>query len=449
MIIEKQEDQINEEWKYHKIGEISTIIRGISFPKESKYYEPRKDFIACLRTTNIQQEVEWDDLWFIPNKYVKREEQIVRTYDILISTANSLDLVGKVALVKLLRHNATLGAFISLIRVADCNNPKFIYYQLSSSKLKDCLRKIASTTTNISNISSSKLAEIEINIPSLQKQNQVVAKIEELLSQLEAGVEAFILAKEKLKQYKASVLKAACKGKLVPQDPNDEPAAELLRRLGKKPLEGKDLPALPVGWCWTTLNSICQKIQDGIHFSPKEQYHEPGIDRFLYITAKNIKENGIILNDVTYIDSKTHHLNSKRCDPKVNDVLLIKDGITTGTATVNKIKEEFTLLSSVAFLRPIKEILDPFYLKHYLNSNIGYKIITGSMTGTAIKRIILARIKTSYIPLPPINEQKRIVIDVEQRLSLTQTLEETFEAEMKRTNKLRQTILKTAFEGKL
>lgn len=96
-----------------QLGEIASIVRGISFPKDDKRSEPLPGHVACLRTTNVQRAVEWDDLWFVPEAHVKREELIVRPGDILISTANSYELVGKVAPVIGMPHKATLGAFIS------------------------------------------------------------------------------------------------------------------------------------------------------------------------------------------------------------------------------------------------------------------------------------------------------------------------------------------------
>jgi type I restriction enzyme S subunit len=107
------------------------------------------------------------------------------------------------------------------------------------------------------------------------------------------------------------------------------------------------------------------------------------------------------------------------------------------------------LLSSVALLRPNLKLLDPYFLKYYLNSPIGYKTITGEMTGTAIKRIILGKIKTSIIPLPPLSEQKRIVTEIERRLSVVAEVEAVVAALLARSARLRQAILKQAFEGKL
>jgi type I restriction enzyme S subunit len=99
-------------------------------------------------------------LWFVPEKYVRRPEQFVRSGDILVSTANSYELVGKVAPVVGVPHRATLGAFISLIRPGEGVLPKFLYHQLAWGRTQERIRETASTTTNISNVSTKKLAAI-------------------------------------------------------------------------------------------------------------------------------------------------------------------------------------------------------------------------------------------------------------------------------------------------
>ena len=93
---------------------------------------------------------------------------------------------------------------------------------------------------------------------------------------------------------------------------------------------------------------------------------------------------------------------------RCNVSLLLTNGVTTGVAVTNTLDEPFSLLSSVALIKPSKDILDAHYLQHYLNSSVGFKMITNQMTGTAIKRIVLYKIRTSRIALPPISEQKKI-----------------------------------------
>ena len=84
-------------WLAVALDDVCQIVRGITFPTTDKRFEPGTGLIACLRTANVQSTVEWDDLWFVPRHHVKNEQQLVSPDDILISTANSYELVGKVS----------------------------------------------------------------------------------------------------------------------------------------------------------------------------------------------------------------------------------------------------------------------------------------------------------------------------------------------------------------
>ncbi len=121
--------------------------------------------------------------------------------------------MGKVAQVEGLPFTTTIGAFISIIRPHI--DPKFAYFQLSSSDVQSSFRDRASTTTNISNISTADIAETALRVPPLPEQHRIVTKIEELLTRLDAGVEALKKIKLQLKRYRQSVLKAAFEGKLT------------------------------------------------------------------------------------------------------------------------------------------------------------------------------------------------------------------------------------------
>jgi len=207
--------ELPKNWALTNLGEVSDIIRGISFPKNAKTKTSQKGYIACLRTTNVQRKVEWGDLWFVPQEFVKRDEQLVKKYDILISTANSLELVGKVCQVKTLPYPSTLGAFISLIRISPILDQTFFYFQLASAEVQSKIRSCASTTTNISNVSTRKLADIELMVPPFAEQKRIVAEIERHFSiadQIEQTIEQGLKQAQRLRQ---SILKKAFEGKLT------------------------------------------------------------------------------------------------------------------------------------------------------------------------------------------------------------------------------------------
>lgn len=174
-------------------------------------------------------------------------------------------------------------------------------------------------------------------------------------------------------------------------------------------------------WEFRTLGSVCRSIQDGSHRSPQAQSNSPGEGLFPYITSKNIRNNHLDLSSISYVDRKFHDEIYSRCTPELGDVLLTKDGANTGNVTLNTISEPFSLLSSVCLIKTRPEILHPGFLSYYIQSPAGLKSITGQMTGTAIKRIILRDIRIAKVPTPPLPEQHRIVGILDEAFSVIAT----------------------------
>ena len=155
------------------------------------------------------------------------------------------------------------------------------------------------------------------------------------------------------------------------------------------------------------------------------------------------------MSNVTYLSESIHREIYKRCNPEKGDVLYIKDGVTTGVATVNSLDEEFSLLSSVALLKPRRDVLDPRFLTYYLNSSDGYRVMTGQMTGTAIKRLILQKIKESFVPVAPLDEQREIVAEIEKQFTRLEAGVAGLRRVQANLKRYRAAVLKAACEGKL
>ena len=162
---------------------------------------------------------------------------------------------------------------------------------------------------------------------------------------------------------------------------------------------------IPESWEWVRLSTIAYKIVDGTHHSPSN--YERG--EYMYVTAKNIKSWGVVLDNITYVSKSIHDEIYSRCNPEKGDVLLIKDGATTGVVTVNNIEEPFSMLSSVALIK-LPELIEPWYIVAVLQSDLFYKNIRAQMKGTGITRITLKQIEPLLIPIPPAKEQKSIVM---------------------------------------
>lgn len=157
-------------------------------------------------------------------------------------------------------------------------------------------------------------------------------------------------------------------------------------------------------WPIAKFKDVTTLITDGTHHSP-ETFSSGD---YLYLTSKNIRKNYLDLSNIAYVNESVHREIYKRCPVKRGDVLLTKDGANTGLAAENTLEQEFSLLSSVALLRPAPDRLDSRYLVHWINSPMGQNQIVQNMSGSAIRRLILAEINKKPIPLPPLSEQKRI-----------------------------------------
>ncbi len=213
-------------------------------------------------------------------------------------------------------------------------------------------------------------------------------------------------------------------------------ARALFQSALKEMLEPKD------GWMEKTLKEVCSLITDGTHHSPPND--EKG--KYKYITAKNIRIWGLDTSNITYVSEEIHKEIIARCNPKKGDVLYIKDGATTGIAIVNPLEEEFSMLSSVALIRPYKDVLSSEFLCYTLNSPSIYNQARNQMDGAAITRVTLVKIKGFVVSIPPIIEQQRIVTRLDSLKSKVNCLEENFTKISQECDALKQALLRQIFE---
>lgn len=202
---------------------------------------------------------------------------------------------------------------------------------------------------------------------------------------------------------------------------------------------------LPEGWAEAALSTVCNKITDGTHHSP---VNLPAGD-FKYVTAKNIRPWGLDLGNISYVDAETHREIYARCPVEKGDVLYIKDGATTGLAVVNPLDEPFSMLSSVALLKPRFEAIESSYLKYWLNSPTTLATMLDQMTGTAIRRLTLKTISAQTIRLPPLLEQRRIVAKVDGLTARTARARKDLNRIPTLIARYKQRLLALAFSGEL
>ena len=264
-------------------------------------------------------------------------------------------------------------------------------------------------------------------------------------------------------QLKASILQYAMEGKLVKQDPNDEPASELLKRIENEKAEliregkikkSKKLPAIsndeepfdiPDSWEWIRLGNICEPIRYGFTSSAKDN----GNSKLVRIT--DIQNNNVNWNNVPFCDVPKVKL--KDLQLKTNDILIARTGGTVGKSFVVKnISEVAVFASYLIRIRLIdNELID--FVKYFLDSPYYWQMISLKQSGTGQPNVNATKLSEILIPIPPIEEQKRIVAKIEKLMPLVDEYAESYNRLQKIDNefedKLKQSVLQYAMEGKL
>lgn len=268
-------------------------------------------------------------------------------------------------------------------------------------------------------------------------------------------------------RLKASILQLAVTGKLVPQDPADEPAGELLKRIlaakaskgGPRSRAAKsaarpedsgfsgDAPfEIPANWVWCRLGDIAGKITDGEHSTPRRVKHYCG---YYLLSARNILDGSIQLSDVDYVDETEFSRISQRCNPREGDLLISCSG-SIGRVCIAP-KGHFVMVRSAAMIRdPVNSIS---YLMYVMQSTLVQSQIEDLKKQTAQANLFLGAIASLILPLPPLAEQKRIVAKIEELMPLVEEYgkleEKRLQLDADLPGALEKAILQDAIQGKL
>ena len=180
-------------WVTTNLDAVCDFERGITFPTYAKEFEQTPENIACLRTANIQNEIDTTTLWFIDKKHLKgNTNKLLRIGDIIMSTANSKELVGRSVIVRELPYEMTFGGFVTVIRTSILD-PNFLLLFIKYKMLKGELSEIATQTTNIANLTTKILSAIELSFPSIKEQRRIVEEVNRLyyfLEEIEASLQS-------------------------------------------------------------------------------------------------------------------------------------------------------------------------------------------------------------------------------------------------------------------
>jgi type I restriction enzyme S subunit len=461
-------------WSVVQLGDVTEIIRGITFPGSAKSTVAEPSTVACLRTANVQDEIDWDDLIYVSDEYVRRGDQWVRPGDLIISMANSLELVGKVALVRDVPLRASFGGFLAAIRPSPVVEPQFLFVLLRSPEILQVIRSTASRTTNIANVSLKGLRPIELPLPPTAEQRRIVEKVDQLMAlcddleqrqqrraearvrlnraslhHLTAAIDGTEVAEhwqrirdnfhllydapETVTELRQAIFQLAVRGKLVPQDPSDESASVLLEqveaekqrlytagKIGRPkplvPIKAEEVPfELPAGWEWVRLGVYCQFI-DYRGKTPTKT-----ADGVRLFTAKNIRMGYIRDEPAEFISEATYQRWMTRGFPEFGDVLFTTEAPLANVALLDT-RERIALAQRVINFHPFLNQA-PDWLVTALRSPAVQELIHQKATGTTAMGIKSSRLQLVLVPIPPAAEQRRIVKKVNQLMGLCDELE--------------------------
>ena len=305
----------------------------------------------------------------------------------------------------------------------------FFYQWLSSIDLATL-----SYGSNVPQINHKDIDQLPFPLPPLPEQHRVVAKIEELFTKLDAGIDALHKVQAQLKRYRQSVLKAAFEGKLT----------ETWRAEHRDGIE----PASPIvsnlsaGWRWVTVDEIAQRIHYGYTESATEDAIGP---KFLRIT--DIQDNSVNWDSVPYC--RIDEVKQEQYLLKENDLVFARTGATVGKSFLIQGSIPDAVFASYLIRIVLEEEIYAKYVYAFFQSQSYWIQIHQGKLGSGQPNVNAKILSQITLPLPSFSEQKAIVSEIERRLSVAGEVEKTVAAELKRAEQLRQSILKQTFSGKL
>ena len=323
---------------------------------------------------------------------------------------------------------------IPIREVEGVSDKFYLFYYFLLPDVRAVLTERMQGTTGRLRLATKTLAELEIPLPPLAEQERIVAKIETLFAQLDAAIDSLKKAHAQLQRYRRSILKAVFEGELTKEwCQGYSSGLEPMSVLEVPTLDG--LPELPDGWVWTTLAS-CAEILDSqrVPINAKERatkiIGKPESELYPYYGATG---------QVGWIDDYLF-------DEEL--VLLGEDGapfLDFLKDTAYLIKGKSWVNNHAHVLKAKLKFSSNQFLCHYLNT-FDYH---GYLTGTTRLKLNQSAMRKIPVPLPPLPEQQHILAEIECCFSIANKAETTIAAELKRAERLRQSILKQAFYGKL
>lgn len=426
MIEEKNINQLPKGWSWVKLGDVCQKVESVK--RKEKRIEEELLYLDIGGVDNITNKIfshktyKWRDA-------PSRAQQIVFKDDILFSTVRTY--MRNIAVVENEIYNGQIASSGFCVIRGDRKLivPKFMFYYVLSQKFLQPLNDLQ-TGSSYPAVRDKDVFNQPFPLPPKSTQQAIVAKVEELFSELDKGIELLKTAQQQLKTYRQAVLKWAFEGKLTNKNVRDG--------------------ELPEGWNITSITELVEKDKNALKAGPfgsslkKEFYVKTGYK----IYGQEQVINGDPFYGDYYINEQKYH-ELITCKIKPNDILISLVG-TVGKVLLLPDNCEPGIINP----RLIKISLNtkkyiPLFFKYYFESAIVKSFYSREAKGTTMDVLNLGIIKTIPFPFCSTNEQIAIIQEIESRLSVADKTEETINQSLQQAEALRQSILKKAFEGKL
>ena len=399
--------QLPEGWVWTTVGEISkSISYGVSESAKSK------GEYKLLRITDIQNNaVDWNTVPYADYDEHRANAYLISDGDILFARTGAT--VGKSYLVKGLQDKAIYASY--LIRVQTFNEilPEYVKYFFESGFYWDQIQK-DSVGIGQPNVNGTTLSQLALPIPPINEQHRIVNELGSWLNIIDAIDNGKTELQIAIKQAKSKILDLAIHGKLVPQDPNDEPANELLKRINPKAEITCDNPQygkLPKGWCMTHIEDLFEAVSAKRVL--KNNWKSNGIPFYRAREIVQLNKEESADKDIFISEELYQEIKEKYGVPCVGDIMVSAVGSIGYTYIVKKSDLFYYKDASVLCLKNSNNLYSEFFSVWLSTPYIQEQMYKNSK-GTTVDTITLEKLKNYIVPLPPVQEQHRIVAKIEE-----------------------------------
>jgi type I restriction enzyme S subunit len=399
-----------------------------------------------------------------------RAKQLLRAGDVLVSMTRPN--LNAVAFVPPEFDGAVGSTGFHVLRANEDTEPRWLYYAVQTQKFISAMSELVQGALYPA-VRPKDIRAFEIPNPPLDQQKRIVAEIEKQFSRLDEAVANLKRVKANLKRYKAAVLKAAVEGRLVETEAERarregrsyETGAQLLQRIletRRSQWQGKgkykepaapdttDLPELPEGWGWASVDQLAAPEPNSITDGPfgsnlkTEHYQEKGPR---VIRLQNIKD-GEFADEYAHI-TQEHFDRLSKHQIRAGDLVIASLGENPPRACIIPSTVGPAIVKADCIRFKPHSRMQTKYINAALNCLPTRQRVKDVLHGIGRPRLSLGEIRSIALPVPPETEQHRIVAEVDRRLSLLRTTEAQVDANLRRAERLRQSILSRAFSGGL